>query len=173
MFIDKNFKTEKALSRDKTRTNINSAYLETGKNGPRLIATNGHILAIVPVTMEPTDDINGKNRLGAEALKAIRKNHGQCTVKADAVEIKNGESQTAFLLGDEEFVDYKAILPDGDKTAYHAVGLDPHLLLELAEALGAKTLIELHFPKDPTGAIRVTDPANSNAVGVLMPKRLP
>jgi len=178
MFIDKKYKIEKAVSTESYRPTLTSAFIENKGEESKLIATNGNSLAMVPLVLDPEDKINGKNRLSVDAIKAIRKGNGRCTTgiderMGDFVEIPGTSTgfPSRFLLGAEEFPDYKQVIPETENCDYHKVGINPKLLFELSQAIGAKT-IELHLPKEPTGAIKVTDPDNNRVLGVIMPVRL-
>ncbi len=173
MQLDKSLKIEGIVSSDVSRPHISAMHLDAAKRV--LVATNGHMLASVPVTVD-TDDHAGP--VTVEALKAARKSAG----KGDPILLVNGAQQipggasfprpSGFT-----FPPYEAILPkykrgdDGTLT----IGLNASYLRALADAIGAKDgniAITINL-KDPAhDPFVVTCDADPRAIGVLMPVRL-
>lgn len=178
MQLDNQFKIEKAMSKDPTRANLASGYIEeNGKdcNMSRLIATNGHMLACVPFVTPDMERGNPQGfRLSSDAVKAMRKNggHGNADLKGKKVLI-NGIGYPMGTSEDQPYPDYTQVIPDPNKCKHHMVSLNPKFLLDLADAIGGKRGITLHFSDDSLAPIRVTTENEPEALGVLMPMRNP
>ena len=167
---------EKAAGIHDIRKHLNDPYLDTEKK--RLIATNGHIAAIIPVEVSEADT---SGPISAEALKAARKAAKgsplggiaptiACTEKT--LEVGQGPTYPRPDL-QNKYPDIDKVIP---KTkGYIKVGLDAKLLYDLALAIGEgkyKTHVCLHIdPKNSKkGTIYVSN--NSDRYGVIMPVRL-
>ncbi len=166
---------EKAAAKKDVRVNLNNPYLDTKKK--RLIATNGHIAAFVPVEVS-AKDISGP--VPAEVLKAARR-AAKHFIVADGPEIICAKATLAVTNGpsfprpelDSKFPNVDQVVP---KTkGWIKVGLDAQLLIDLALAIGEgkyKTHVCLHIdPKNSqTAAVYVSN--KSDRYGVIMPMRL-
>ena len=183
MFVDPKYKTEKMVDSKNGRPHLETAYIEKGdmltaggSSGPvnnrcRLVATNGNALSYVPVLWEEGDVMNGKNRIGVAALKEIRKQKGRSKLKV-------GENGGCVQIGgalhplsEETFPDYLTITPKTVEGSLR-LGINPKLLFDLAQSIGASTHIELEIPEDPHTGVRVTDPDDDRVLGIIMPMRL-
>ena len=203
MTIPKNCKVELSASADANRRSICEPYLdiETGADGSQgraqLVATDGRIMAVVPVT--PNEhDVSGY--VSEEVLKAGRKLAGS---RAPYVAVAcngnatfgDGYSMPRAGTAEGTYPNWRQVLPakvdaplptkplaDGEEPApvvpptHCIVALDISLLWKLAQSLGVDCL-RLQIPVDGTGAIRVDacpgkgqDPAGAH--GVIMPMRL-
>lgn len=174
---------ELAASKDDTRPHLNQVYLDVEAVPPVLVATSGHVLALVPVELHP-DDVTGP--IALDALADARKAAGR---GADAVcELRAPEGGTRSVdgvirpRGGEDFPPYKRVMVDydGQKDCV-SIGLDAKLLWELAQALGCKKddgVVVLTFPQDtskidPIQVRRDSLAKGADAVrGILMPCRL-
>jgi len=152
------------VSRQEARENIAVIKLETSKRfGSCAVATNGRSLAVVPVEGEHDHGL-----LSDEALKASR----QGKYKSDLICLNgnletNGKSFPRPEVG--MFPNWEAVLPK--EKAKFSVALNPKLLLELAQAIGADA-VRLDFI-DESSAITVTNNASSKpGFGLLMPMRI-
>ena len=190
MQLSRSYVIERAASTDDTRPQLAHPVLA----GERLVATNGHILAVVPVVRDEADT---DGPVPAEAFKAARKHPAP---GGAAVVIANGDVRVPFaglsLTRPEAgtFPDWQRVVPT--RAVVFSVGIDARLLLALAQAVGAdrggKASVRLDFvtdlPTDGSGerperasatdAIRVTptgavvDGEASAAFGLLMPCRV-
>lgn len=153
-----------------------------------LVATNGHILAAVPVTLEPGD---APGYVTTEAIKAARtaarKNRKpEPVIHANgALAIADGPTYPRPAVDDVgRFPDWRAVYPralqdDGPPD----IMIDADLLATLAAALdsGKGRRVALRFSRrtddegretiDPSAVIRVTG-TDPDAIGLIMPCRL-
>lgn len=175
MKIHKDCKIELAASKDASRYVITEPYLDMTQE-PVMVATNGAILAVVPVETEK-GDVSGF--VTAEALKAER--------KAKLGMLCNGELKVAggpsfFRPDNGAFPNWRTVLPDKDREVVFQVGINVKMLWELCQAIGCETA-RLEFNDNLGGIVvkptSVHSPhypskpcANENAYGVIMPTRL-
>lgn len=141
----------------------------------RMLATDGHILAIVPVEVSETDH---DGLLTVDSIKQARKLHksakgisemsvnGKFTVKA-------GAQQAEFDLTTGQFPNADAVVPkvSGPPT----VTINANLLLRLAKAIQEKNYAGDHIVslwiKDANSSIVVRGKESDASIGVLMPCR--
>lgn len=171
MKIDMSYQIELCASKDDTRPSLRHAYYQPDK--ARIVATDGHRLAIVPVTVDPGDTAG---YVTDDALKAARKVGRKVNGIAEIA--ANGTLHTgagAFPRPTEgTFPPVDAVIPEyragADRTA--SVTFNPELLTGIVKAIGAaKGPVTLTFdPEDPYAAIVVTA-ADNGTIGVLMPMR--
>lgn len=182
MKLPKNCKIESAVSKDKTRHSITEPYLDIRESGSRMVATDGKILAVVPVETTP-DDISGY--VSAEALKASRKGRQvESVIRCNgALETWDGASYPRPDLGTYPKVDQ--VIPKNEPTHIKkrvAVKLDSTLLSKLASAIGTEGVVMemLWDSQDETvsdpiivkpASTNGCRPASPEAFGVLMPMR--
>ena len=173
----KSQKIESAASKDTNRTAICHPFIRDG----RLIATDGRILASVPIkNLEPEElgELEGK-KLPAEALKAARKIGGareensRLNLTDDRCEVAGGASfplpellPEAPLLG--------CILParkHPDEDDAFAVTLDVALIAKLSEALGDQNITFIFTKGDPLKIVTMLPESRNGAFGLIMPRR--
>jgi hypothetical protein len=177
MKIHKDCKIELAASKDASRYSITEPYLDMIKE-PVMVATNGAIIAVVPVETEEGD---ASGFVTAEALKAER--------KAKLGMICNGELKVAagptFPRPDlGQYPNWRQVIPAKDRESTFKVGLNVKMLWELCQAIGCETA-QLEFANAEDGIIvkptSVGDrntmhpskpAANPDSYGVIMPTRL-
>lgn len=127
---------EKACYGDASRPVLNAVYLKTASapHPAYLLATNGRIAAYLPVV---TDEADKAGYVTAEALKAARKGaKGAETASFSAngvCKMADGQEFARPDLGN--YPNMESIKPK-DEVRF-TVSLDPELLLQLAEAIGA------------------------------------
>ena len=163
-------------SKGSYRPVLTQAHLDVETS--RLMATNGHILAVVPVDVEP-GDVSGP--VSIDAIKAARKTDKRCEqyeIKCNgSLELSDGQS---FPREGEfpQYPDVDSVSRQVDKPADFTINLNAELLYKLAQAIGADkkgdyrvrlSFRDIHSDKQKT-AIEVTNPANE-AHGLLMPMR--
>lgn len=169
MKIAKIYKIESAVSKDDTRPAILQPYIQGG----RAIATDGRMLASVPVQTEDGEEVEGM-RIPLDALKAARKatlkiiHELSLTLTEKSVSVLSGASfpvlhHEVVLLKVAEIVTAKLAKED----ATFAVTLDVDLLKRLSEALGTEKLTLLF--KDEKSIITVLPSVWNGAFGLLMP----
>ncbi|HUT79519.1 MAG TPA: hypothetical protein VM285_17615 [Polyangia bacterium] len=168
--------------------------LERDDDGARLVATNGRLLAVVPVTADEGDipgtipaeavreackarsaanpeaqvDANGSVRVTTKPARVT--DSGRAVPAGPVAEFEREDS------ADVAFPQWRRVVPDSDSTPTYRVALSARYLLALARAIGtddAEGAVELEF-REPTGAIvvRPTPQGEGRAVGafgVLMP----
>jgi DNA polymerase III sliding clamp (beta) subunit (PCNA family) len=167
MEISKKYNLEKAISTDPHRTQLHNIFI-TQRHA---IATNGHILAIVPVKSEDTDT---PGTLSVDALKLGRKvmpksfDDIQITldgklVLQDGTELPRPEGEKPPRL--------YGILRDAHKNRKVRFGINVGLLKDLCDAIGTSEIIlELN---EPEKSILVRPLKDSNGeTGLIMPMRI-
>lgn len=168
-----NTEIERAAADGDIRAYLNHVHLNVEQK--HVVATDGHILAVVPVEVDE-EDTTGP--ISIDAIKHARKG----PKKSDATIIANGE-QRIPLMGmtlarpnDGTFPDYNMCLGRVSKSGL-SLSFDAGLLFELARALNrrdSKNLgVRLDLPSHCSGGIAVT-PADGpeGAHGVIMPMHL-
>lgn len=151
-------------------------HLDTDKR--RVIATNGHMLVILPAEIEDGDTAGP---ITDDALKLARKLAGRkaddITVRAgkDTVTLDDGTIMPRLSADTYTYPDVDAVVPGRSEVA---VSFNPEYLALIAKALPkAEFGVTLYLKTeadgsiDPHGAIRVESNRDDNAVGVLMPVR--
>ena len=180
MKIETKYKLSQACSADETRLPLLGAYID----GDKAIATDGRIMAIVPI--ERVENELNKKIIPAEILKAIEKSKlGVICLNGQATLIGSRGGEISYPYVDAQYPDYKRVLPaptDCDKIA-----LDAALLAKLAKAIGAhddrrdQTIVILEISMetdadgkrkiDPLAHIGVTCARSPDARGLIMPAR--
>ncbi len=168
MEINRKYKLEKAVSLDETQTSLTNIFV-TRRHAA---ATNGHILAIVPVVSDKSDK---KGWLSPEALRLGRK----VTPKAfDAVQITLDGKQilsdgTAITRPDRNVKPpslYK-ILRNAHKKRKIRFGINVSFLKDLADSLGSEQVILEMSTPDQSILVRPLRDSNGE-VGLIMPVKV-
>jgi hypothetical protein len=170
MKIAKEYKIESACAKNNSgRYSIENPFLDRSESGDVMIATDGRILAIVPVECTPEDD---QGPVPRECLKDARKFGVNCNGVAA---VPGGAS---YPRPDATFPDWRAVMPDfkGKKTV--RLGIDAALLKRLADAIGTEK-VNLEFPVDESSdcvieplTVRPAGFSDKAAHGVIMPCRV-
>ena len=174
-------KIEAVCGTDARRGAIQQPWLDV--DNKRMIATNGHVLAVLPV-LPCVDDVTGT--VPVDAIKAARAkgaecggDSGECYLSANSdVSTANG---ARFQRPDETFVDYEKVIPKKPQNDPDII-LDAALLKRLSDALhnrkgGKDCRLAFWFSKtdrgavDSGGSVRVQPPHDDERVGVIMPCR--
>jgi DNA polymerase III sliding clamp (beta) subunit (PCNA family) len=176
MKIDKKYKIEAAASDDATRYILNSVRVERVDDGALAIATDGKIMAIVPVELEESD--KHEAIIPPKAFAAARKACGKHRVDAcmqlnGSAKVTSAEGEQSFGYIDGNYPNWKHVLP-GDYKDSLRVSLDAKLLLNLWKAIGGETSsnnrINLEIDtKNDTNPIKVT--TEGDGKGIIMPIR--
>jgi DNA polymerase III sliding clamp (beta) subunit (PCNA family) len=175
MKLNTKCKIESAASKDKTRYSITAPWLDIDENGAKVIATDGRIMAVVPVQVNETDK---SCHLSIDALKASRKGRlasGEIDTSGEMQQVTGGGAFPREDLGNAP--NWRQVMPE-EKAPVFTVALNPALLARLAEAMGTDA-VKLEFTSE-TSPIRVTPTSGGNgtsvaepgAVGVIMPCRM-
>ena len=167
MQIDRSYKLEKCVSTDPNRENLGNIFV-TKRHA---MATNGTILALVPLSTEP-DDTPGL--MSADALKAARKltpaREGSVTIAL------NGSQQLRDGTKIPRPTEHKQprifhLLRHAHKDRQYRIGINATMLKTLADALGSEEVI-LDFGTS-TSAILVTPKQQTpGTMGLIMPIRI-
>lgn len=175
MKIAKIHKLESACSKDDTRPAINQPFVQNG----RCIATDGKMLASVPIETEEGEDVEGK-KIPLDAIKAARKASGKLWPDM----LLNFTDTHCSILGGASFPLHHldVVAPrvaeivssklEREESAF-CVTLDVDLLKRLSEALGTEK-ITLCFKDDKsviTALPSSTESRDNRAFGLLMPIR--
>jgi hypothetical protein len=167
MQIDRNYKLEKCVSTDPNRENLGNIFV-TQRHA---MATNGTVLALVPITSE-LEDTNGL--MSADALKAGRK---ITPARMGSIDISlNGSQQLKDGTKIPRPEDCKPprifhLLRHAHRDRQYKIGLNATMLKTLADALGNEEVV-LEFGS-ATSAILVTPKQQTpGTMGLIMPIRI-
>lgn len=168
-----NTKIEKALDPKDLRTYLHDPHFD----GSRIVATNGRIMAVIPVEVGKGDT---PGPVPLEAIKLARK------TKLPDIELSETEALAAGVKFPREdkgkYPDFEQVIPK-ESTEKPDLVIDAKLLYELALALSTNTKepkLKLWFARrgddpqdiDPDGAIRVkAGEQDHEGFGVIMPCR--
>jgi hypothetical protein len=167
MQIDRSYKIEKCVSTDPNRENLGHIFV-TKRHA---MATNGTVLALVPITSEP-DDTAGL--MSAEALKAARK---QTTARMGSIEISlNGSQQLKDGTKIPRPTNVKQprifhLLRGAHRDRQYKIGLNATMLKTLADALGSEEVI-LDFGTQTSAILVSPKQSTDGAIGLIMPIRI-
>jgi hypothetical protein len=176
MKINKHAQVELCASNEATRHVITFAYLDTQDEGaPKLVSTNGRMMAVVPVEMEEGDD---SGFITVESLKAARKAAGsrskESQLKANGnLTLPNGQSFPRPSKDDMQYPNWRQVVPAADRESKFRIRLDAELLFKLAKAISGNgdAHVTLEFGSDERDVIKVTGTL-PGGYGVLMPCRM-
>ena len=139
MTIDKKYKIEEATSKDPRREVLHAVHVANVNGSAKAIATDGRMLAMVPVEMGDGDSDNVNVR--KEAFQAARKAYGRLPVvhlKLNGKAIVNEPgSERAFDYIDGQYPNFTQVLPKAAEQSV-SVTLDANLLVKLWKALGGE-----------------------------------
>jgi DNA polymerase III sliding clamp (beta) subunit (PCNA family) len=177
--INRMYKLEKVTSNDELRPALNHILIEKDY----AVATNGHVLAKVPM------ELNGETAglLNPAALTAARKYQKlpdlNISIKDNVVTIneidkiglvkKDVHLLTRYTLGgeDEAFPNWKSVIPKQEQK--HKIGFNVNLLNDLAEAMGTDSIVlEIDICDRYKGMIVRPLDVDNKAAGLLMPLRI-
>jgi DNA polymerase III sliding clamp (beta) subunit (PCNA family) len=167
MQIERKYKIEKCVSTDSTRTNMTNIFI-TKRHA---MATNGHMLAVVPVTFE-SEDTNGWLTPAAltQARKVTPKSAGDVVISLNgAQELIDG---TRIVRPTEEKPPkFVHLLRLAHKDREFKIGLDAAKLKALADALGSDELV-LDFGSTKAAVLVTPFHSEAGTIGLLMPLRI-
>jgi DNA polymerase III sliding clamp (beta) subunit (PCNA family) len=170
-------KIEMAASDEESRYTLRAVKVD--KENKRIMATDGHILAIVPCEIGDEDH---STLIGLDSIKNIRAM--QKRAKAVPVEVKlNGKVTVTGVCESAEYEVVTGQFPNVDMVVPKVedrtivIGLNVNLLLRLAQAMQPEIgkhdppILELRI-KDGNSSVLVKCPKNPDAIGVIMPCRV-
>lgn len=171
MKFPKSSKIEGVVSSDPTRPAIENVYFD--KDEGKLIATNGRIMAVVPVL---TDENDTSGLLSPQSIKLARKEAGRLPIAQihpnGALNLPSGVSvprPTEDQCG--KFPNWKQVVPPLFDPVFK-VRIDAELLAKLAAALcdDKGSFVTLSF-RDADSPFSVTGNI-PDAFGVMLPARM-
>ena len=166
MQIDRSYKIEKCVSTDPNRENLGNIFVSQR----HCMATNGTILALVPITSEPEDTTG---LMSTDALKAGRK---LTPSRVGAVEISlNGSQQLrdGTKIPRPEACKSPRIfhlLRHAHKDRQYKIALNATMLKTLADALGSEEVV-LEFGTSTSAILVTPKQPTPGTLGLIMPVR--
>ena len=164
MQFDKRYKIEKAVSTDSDRESLHNVFVSTR----HALATDGRILAIVPVTTDGEDE---PGSMSPDALKHARKVSGK---GLDSIRIGLNGAQIlpdgTTMLRPEKHNPPRVfrLLRRAFTPGSFTIGINASYLKNLADALGSEELVLMCG--QPTEAVLVKPiKGNPGTVGLIMP----
>jgi hypothetical protein len=169
MKLDRNQKIEAICSKDETRQNLCSPYLDlTNPADPRLVATDGH--AMVALKVEEPDEHDATGHVSVDALKAARKRgelgyvlcNGSCALPGGAT----------FPRPDVgTFPDWRQVMPTISREGERSIAFNVKLLKAIVEACGGEGNVTLHVANHDEPIRVEVHGAGIGHLAVLMPVR--
>jgi DNA polymerase III sliding clamp (beta) subunit (PCNA family) len=171
-------KIELAASLDESHYTLKAVKLDV--ENKRMLATDGHILAIVPTEVADTDH---SGLIAVDSFKQIRAMQKRAksvpvTIAVNGKAVATGRGETAeYELVSGTFPNADAVIPKGEKyEGAPTIGLNVDLLMRLAKALGADeahqgAVVKLWI-KDGNSVVLVKTDENPDAIGAIMPVRV-
>jgi len=186
MKFDKKYKIQEAATKEATRYAITEVLFEKDDDGARLVATNGRILAVIPV-----EDADGDVAGFIERATVVEATKGRTNSRPDAqlnlpssdkalVHTKAGTVEARRPDAEHlHFPDYRGVIPKDQNTGLR-INLSAEYLVALIKALGCNSnaldAITLTFQRDKDGNIDSCAPVlakatgdEAGAYGVIMP----
>ena len=173
MVINKKYKPELIVSEDSTLPNIGHPHLD--RNKQKVIATNGHMMIILPVQCADADTSGAvpKDALKV-ARKEARKSSNVLLELNGAAKATNGQT---FPRPDLSFPPYEQLIPNFGNAKTHTFAFNATYLKALSDALGIEkyTGVQITINLDDVEApilVRSTaEKTPEDAIGILMPTR--
>jgi hypothetical protein len=166
MQIDRSYKLEKCVSTDPNRENLGNIFVSQR----HCMATNGIILALVPITSEPEDTTG---LMSADALKAGRK---LTPAREGAINISlNGSQQLRDGTKIPRPAECKSprifhLIRGAHRNRQYKIGLNATMLKTLADALGTDEVV-LEFGTSTSAILVTPKQPTPGTVGLIMPIR--
>jgi hypothetical protein len=164
MDINKKYRLEKAVSKDPMRESLQNVYV-TKRHAT---ATNGHILAIVPVKSEDTDT---PGPLSPDALKlgrkAMPKGLEEIRIALDGKQVlPDGVALPRPEV--DGFPKLYRILRDAYRGRKYKIGINAGLLKDLSDAMGTdQVILEIQSPDKAVLVRPLKEDAGER--GIIMP----
>jgi hypothetical protein len=166
MKIPLNCKLEACVSNDTMRLHINNIHIDV--ENKLAIATNGQMLAIVPIEPEEADTSGPLPPKALQAARKLKAFGAACfTINGD-IKLPDGCSMPRPTVS--PYPNWRAVVPAEDRPVKFAVSLDAKLLSRLADALGSD-VVKLQFLDDLSPIVVVPSGCLDGRKGILMPER--
>ena len=167
MHIAHKYKIEKCVSSDPNRTTMTNIFV-TKRHA---MATNGHILAIVPVAFDSGDT---EGWLTPAALTQTRKmtpkSLGDLAISLNGEQVLS-DGTKIIRPNEEQPPKFAPLVEKARKDRKFKIGLNATLLKSLADALGSDELI-LNFGSPEAAVMVTTLQPETETMGLLMPLRI-
>jgi DNA polymerase III sliding clamp (beta) subunit (PCNA family) len=139
MTIDKKYKIEEATSKDPRREVLHAVHVATINGSAKAIATDGRMLAIVPVEIAEGDSegVNVKAEAFPAARKAFKRLPSAYLKLNGRAVIDELGGERAFSYVDGQYPNVEQVLPRPTEEAV-TVTFDANLLVKLWKALGGE-----------------------------------
>ncbi len=168
MNIDKKYRLEKCVSTGPSRVNLQNIHVTRS----HAYATNGKVLAAVPVQTEKDDTPGWLTLDGLKlARKVTPKDSDHIKIILNGQQILSDGTTLARPETAEQFPKVGRLLLQTLRHRTMRVGINAAYLRDLAAALGAEEVILEIGKADSAIAVRPVQESNK-AVGVIMPMRL-
>ena len=191
MRLDRKYQPELAASADTTRPNLQNLHLDVEKK--KLIATNGHVMAVVPITdLDKSPGPCAKDTTGFVA-PAVLKQARKVTPKEFGYMIVSAGKEHVFVdkstmprtdAGGAQFPPWEQVVPsykEGDEGTI-TIGISAKYLLDMAKAIGAdvrknyQVAVTIALPSAKAKDKTILEPyvvtaSGSEAFAIIMPCR--
>jgi DNA polymerase III sliding clamp (beta) subunit (PCNA family) len=167
---------EKAATTEESRYSLQGVLYDVEHKC--LVATDGHILAVVPHEPENGD---AKKIIPLKAFQAMRKRGSKekpvvVSQEERGVMVKHDGEERTFIYPSGQFPNYRPLLPKKDDKYDFVVALDIRLLVRLAAALTEKgapndSLLKLYVKKADQAVLVRPSGAPDEVMGLIMPIR--
>ena len=172
LFVDGLRSVMNCMSKDNSRYAISGVLVESGMGGVRLIATDGHRLALALV---PDVEFPGLTQtiLPSSAVKAMTGRAKsaaldiQITIAGSVV--KTGAGSLQFEAVEGNFPPYRDVIPSQVAPGVVVPTLSPTLLETTTSWSESKGFRLFATRKGNSGPVLVLDPANPNWLAIIMP----
>ena len=165
MKLDKKYKPEKALGKE-GRFQTEHAKLD----GSNLIATDGRILAVIPVEVGENDRDGLIPKVALTGCrKGLKGRQVPTLICGEAITLE-AQGIRVYPPADDKFPNWEKVIKelDGHQEAVGEITLNARLLYNLAQALGTESVrLTFHGDARPVRA----DAVDGEAYGVIMPLR--
>lgn len=165
MQLDKKYRIEKAVSTETSRENLQNIWITRH----HAFATDGHILAAVPITTEKVDT---EGWLTTDALKLARKAKGTDTLSIELNGCQKLSDGTMLIRPTEnKFPAIQGILMGAFRSRAFRIAFNASYLKDLADALGTEEII-LEISKPDEAILVRPKETGRRERGLLMPIRI-
>lgn len=176
MKIPKQCKLEKIVSKDASREILNYVLIDSKDPEVRAVATDGKMMAIVPVTICDTDKIETEKIIHPKALTEARKQarkepESEIGLNGSAAMPDGSTFPVPAHMAETKFPNYRAVSKPAKE--YKTVCFNAKALYELSQAIGAvgdKVTLQIPIGEDALGPL-VIEEKTTGGKGILMPCR--
>lgn len=174
MKIDKKYKIENACSTDTSRYILNSVRIEGEGTAAQAIATDGRMMAIIPVELQEGDrtEVNISPKAFAVSRKVCGKLSQYRIELNGSAKVSGGEGEQSFGYVEGNYPNWQQVIPK-KYTKSKKISFDMKLLFALWKAIGGEAASQnkviLELSENTTDPILVA--TEGDAKGILMPLR--